>query len=46
MRQKKVATCARAPPIPAIDEGLLIPIVEDPQILTDESAIVVVEEKT
>ena len=44
MRQKKVATCA--PPIPAVDEELSIPVVEDPLIVSDESAIVVVDEGT
>ncbi|CAD6250170.1 unnamed protein product [Miscanthus lutarioriparius] len=41
---KKVATCA--PPIPAVDEELSIPVVEDPLIVSDESAIVVVDEGT
>jgi tagatose-1,6-bisphosphate aldolase len=38
MRQKKVASCAS--PIP-VDEELSIPMVEDPLIVSDESAIVV-----
>ena len=41
---KKVATCA--PPIPPVDEELSIPVVEDPLIVSDESAIVVVDEGT
>jgi len=41
---KKVATCA--PPIPVVDEEQSIPVVEDPLIMSDESAIVVVDEGT
>ena len=38
--EKKVATCS--PPILAVDEELSIPVVEDPLIVSDESAIVIV----
>ena len=41
---KKVTTCA--PPILVVDEGLSIPIVEDPPIMNDESTIIVVDEGT
>ena len=43
---KKVATCAPTPLIPAVDEELSIPVVEDPLIVSDKSAIVFMDEGT
>lgn len=44
--EKKVATSVPPNPVPPIDERLSIPIVEDPPIVTDTFAIVVVDEGT
>jgi len=46
IRRKKLQLTAPAPPIPVIDEELSIPIVEDPLIVSVESAIVHVDEGT